>query len=179
MFIESNRVSYPWVLDRVNWAQEYDRDFTDIVDTGERLTRGGHEYRRPYGWKRYALKVSGKYEDDAWLGSSNGPNEWAVSYHGNQYDIVKLIVQTGYRLPKHNSFGYGYGIYSTPDVNVAIRYAQSFTANAQEYFVVLQNRVNPKTLTMLSHDQTGVGEFWISPNDTDIRPYGICIKKKS
>jgi hypothetical protein len=39
---------------------------------------------------------------------------------------------------------HGPGIYSTPDINVAKRYAKSFIVNAQEYLVVLQNRVNPK-----------------------------------
>jgi hypothetical protein len=167
------------VLDRANWAQEYDRDFTDIVDRGERLTRGGHEYRRPYGWKRYALKVSGKYEDDAWLGSSNGPNEWPVSYHGTRHDVAMSIAQTGYDLTKRKHFAYGRAIYSTTDINVAILFAKSFTMNAQEYLVVLQNRVNPKTSFKLPRDQTEVGEYWVSPNGTDIRAYGLCIKKKS
>jgi hypothetical protein len=167
------------VLDRANWAQEYDRDFTDIVDTGERLTRGGLEYRRPYGWKRYAIKVIGKYEDDVWLGSSNGPNEWPVSYHGTGHGAAKSIAQTGYDLTKHTRHAHGRGIYSTPDINGAIGHAKSFTINAQEYLVILQNRVNPKTSIKLSRDVTGVGELWISPNETDIRPYGICIKKKS
>lgn len=91
----------------------------------------------------------------------------------------QILLQTGYDLTKHKRFVYGRGIYSTPDINVAKGFAKSFTLNAQEYLVILQNRVNPKNLITLSYDVTGVGEFWISPNDTDIRPYGMCIMKKS
>src|SRR5438045_9143373 len=43
--------------------------------------------------------------------------------------------------------------------------------------VLFQNRVNPNNLVRLTKQETGVGEYWISPNSTDLRPYGICIKK--
>jgi hypothetical protein len=42
---------------RNTWDSEYDRDYTDIDDQGERLTRGGVEYHRLYGWKRFAMEV--------------------------------------------------------------------------------------------------------------------------
>lgn len=158
---------------------EFDRDFTDMVDTGIRFTRGGFEYRRPYGWKRFAIKVIGKYETDAWLGSSNGPNEWPVSYHGTSLDAAKLITQTGYDLSKGKCFTFGYNIYSTPDMNIAELFAKNFTMNGQIYVVVVQNRVNPKTLIKLSPEETDIGEYWMSPNDRDIRPYGLCVKKIS
>ena len=45
----------------------YDFDFTDINDFGREFYRGGLAYKRPCGWKRYALKVSDKYEDNKWL----------------------------------------------------------------------------------------------------------------
>ena len=48
---------------------------------------------------------------------------------------------------------YGRSVYSTPNINVAKAYATTFTVNAQEYYVVLQNRVNPKTLIRLSNEQ--------------------------
>lgn len=46
---------------------KYDYDFRNIKDNGKKFFRGGHEYKRPYGWRRYALNVKGKYGDDAWL----------------------------------------------------------------------------------------------------------------
>ena len=42
---------------------------------------------------------------------------------------------------------------------------------------MFQNRVNPNNLARLSKQETGVGEYWISPNEEDLRPYDICIKK--
>jgi hypothetical protein len=67
------------------WDTQYDRDYTNIVDNGERLTRGGVEYRRPYGWKRHAIKVTGKYEDEVWpeLGNSaqNGVQLNSIRWH--------------------------------------------------------------------------------------------------
>ena len=62
--------------------------------------------------------------------------------------------------------------------SVAQGFAKTFTANGEEYFVILQNRVNPKNLIKLSNEETRNGEYWISPSDTDIRPYGLCIKRK-
>ena len=41
--------------------------------------RGGLNYKRPCGWKRYALMVSDKYEDTGWLGCKGKSDEWAVS----------------------------------------------------------------------------------------------------
>ena len=34
-------------------------DFTGKVGNGTKHYRGGYEYQRPYGWKRYAIKVLG------------------------------------------------------------------------------------------------------------------------
>ena len=42
---------------------KYDYDFRNIIDT-KKFFRGGREYFRPCGWKRYALKVKGKYENN-------------------------------------------------------------------------------------------------------------------
>jgi len=70
-----------------------------------------------------------------------------------------------------------HGIYSTPDIDVAAKYATKFTYEDNNYRVVFQNRVNPNNLVSITKEETGVGEYWISPNGEDLRPYGICIKK--
>ena len=54
---------------------------------GGLLYRGGYEYHWPYGWKRYAIKVLGRFENDNWLGEKglwfdSSEGEWPVSYHG-------------------------------------------------------------------------------------------------
>ena len=167
------------VFDTSSWDSHYDYDFTNIDDRGKRFTRGGVEYRRPCGWKRHAIRVNGKYENEIWLGSNNSPHEWPVSYHGTGLDAGESIAQVGYDLTKHNRHVHGRGIYSSPDINVAKGFAKSFIHNGEHYLVILQNRVNPKNLMKVHGDETGNGEYWISPEPTDIRPSGLCIMKKS
>jgi hypothetical protein len=167
------------ILDSDSRDLRYDYDFTNVQDKGRHFYRGGIEYYRPCGWRRYAIKVKGKYESNAWLGPRNNPNEWPVSYHGTGCDGTQSIAQAGHDLTKGKRFKFGYGIYSTPDINIAKRYAKSFTVNNNRYYVVCQNRVNPKTLTKISAKQAGGQvEYWISPSTTDMRPYGYCIFKE-
>jgi hypothetical protein len=72
---------------------------------------------------------------------------------------------------------YGRGIYSTPDIEVAAQYAEKASVNGKIYKFVVQNRVNPRNLKKVGKDVTKIGEYWISPNDEDIRQYGFCIKE--
>merc|ERR1719427_1615684 len=61
----------------------YGYDFTNLTAIhGEQYERGGAPYFRPYGWKRYAIKVKGKYRDDAWLGSIGSNNVRTASDAG-------------------------------------------------------------------------------------------------
>ena len=84
-----------------NWLDAlFDYDFTHMVDDGTKCMHGGKVYQRPYGWKRIALNVIGKYENDDWLGpqgirkgSSN--KEWPVSYHGTEENSGKCIADEG------------------------------------------------------------------------------------
>jgi hypothetical protein len=62
---------------------KYNYDFTKINDNKEPFMRGKFNYKRPYGWKRFALKVLDKYEDNTWLGvegrksgQHSTQNEW-------------------------------------------------------------------------------------------------------
>ena len=158
----------------------YDYDFTHISDNGVTYMRGNVQYRRPCGWKRFALKVTGKYDNgnDAWLGTDK--KAWPVSYHGTAKYNTKSISEEGYLLSKGKRFDFGRGVYSTPDVNLAERYATEFQFNGKKYVIVIQNRVNPKNLVKITTTaEAGVGEYWISKAGEDVRPYGICIKEKS
>ncbi|CAG8691215.1 15907_t:CDS:1, partial [Acaulospora morrowiae] len=165
-------------LDRESLDPRYDRDFRNIGDNGKQHFRGGIEYRKPCGWRRFALKVVGKYDDgdDRWLGTDH--NSWPVSYHGTAKHNVRSIAEDGYLLSKGKRFAFGRGIYSTPDLNVAEMYAPEFECNGKIYTAVFQNRVNPSDLVKIESQKTGRGEYWISPQDRDVRPYGLCIKKK-
>ncbi|CAF1247316.1 unnamed protein product [Didymodactylos carnosus] len=174
-----NMPSDQLVLDLNSLDEKYNYDFTNIRDTVTHFVRGGVEYRRPCGWKRFAIRVIGKYENEEWLGCSNGLGEWPVSYHGTRLDAAKSICQAGFDLSKHVRHLYGSGVYSTPDVNIAKQFTKCFKFNNQDYYVVLQNRVNPKTVRKLTNAETKeAGEYWITPDAKDIRPYGICIMKK-
>jgi hypothetical protein len=190
MVVERPRANF---LDR-----ELHYDFTNISDNGRTFFRGGSIYTRPCGWKRYALNVKNKftnafwlkgegnkYPDDIWLDGktpradkySSAEGEWAVSYHGTSSRNGLSIGQEGYKLSKGERFKHGKGIYSTPDIEVASLYAKNVSYDGNTYLFVVQNRVNPETVIKVDKAETGVGEYWISPTDDDIRPYGFCIKK--
>jgi len=148
----------------------YDFDFTNVNDYGVSFSRGGEQYKRPYGWLRYALKVDGKFGSNTWLGSSNTAGEWPVSYHGTSISHALSIADEGFRLTRGVRFAHGLGIYSTPTASIAESYAQSFESEQKSYKVILQNRVNPANIN--KH-----GDYWVSPGDVDIRPYGLCLKE--
>ena len=157
----------------------YDYDFTDIDDLGRKFYRGGLEYKRPCGWKRYALKVTDKYDNTDWLdsyGDSNNDSEWAVSYHGTKITCAIPIVKEGLK-PGTNNY-YGVGVYCTPDISCAETYSEIFTSQTtnKQYKIVFQNRVNPKKI-VYCESLGGPSDYWLVEDGKDIRPYGICIKE--
>ena len=163
---------------------KFNYNFTKKVDDGKKYYRGGYEYHRPYGWKRYAIKVLGRFENDKWLGEQglrfhSSEGEWPVSYHGTGKSASGSIAQDGYRLSKGKRFKYGSGIYSTPSIQVAAKYAQVFNHEGKKYKVVFQNRVCPTDLKIVDAQMTGVGEYWLQPRQEYIRPYGICVQQLS
>ena len=159
----------------------YDYNFTHKTDEGKEFFRGGKRYYRPYGWERFALKVLGRYKDDDWLGKAgyrtdSSPGEWPVSYHGTAAGASGSIAQEGYDLSKGRRFLYGHGIYSTPSIDVAAKYAQTFDHEGKRYQLVFQNRVSPEGLTVIDSATTRVGEYWVQPDDRLVRPYGVCLR---
>ncbi|CAG8776865.1 16045_t:CDS:2, partial [Gigaspora margarita] len=132
-------------------------------------------YKRPCGWQRFALNVTRKHDngDDKWLGTNK--DAWPVSYHGTAKHNAKSITEDGYDLSKGKRFAYGRGIYSTPDIHIAEQYASEFEFEGDKYVMVFQNRVNPASLQRFP---VGDGEYWVSEKGEDVRPYGICFKRK-
>ena len=171
------------LLDESLLDPQYDWDFTDVQDS-KAYERGGYPYKRPYGWKRIALKVKGKYKDDIWLGelgprTHSSPGEWAVSYHGTSQLGVQGIAESGYNSKKLKRELYGKGHYSTPDIEVAKGYAGNFESEGKEYRLVLQNRVNLAKTTIVPREDTGVGaEYFVTPLNDDIRAYALCIQER-
>ncbi|KAN0030628.1 hypothetical protein ACTA71_009268 [Dictyostelium dimigraforme] len=169
---------HPLPIDKKHFSPEYDYDFTNIVDGNIKFSRGGHEYVRPCGWMRFALNVQESLSKDGkWLGCTNGDGEWAVSYHGTGQLESKSIAEHGYDKSKLVRDLHGKGIYSTPSVECAQLYAKVFYHNGEKYNVILQNRVNPKTVKIIPKEVAILGEYWITEEEEDIIPYGICIRK--
>ncbi|CAF1424252.1 unnamed protein product [Rotaria sp. Silwood1] len=175
--VPRKRVEAPPTLDLSSLDPQYDYDFSNVQDCDRKFRRGGIDYVRPCGWKRFAIKVTDKYENLIWLGHHNKEGEWPVSYHGTGFNQNKTMATDGYNLTKGKRYAFGHGVYSTPDVSVAEKYAVKFSHEGNQYLVVLQNRVNPEQLVKLPAAETGIGDYWISPSDKDIRPYGILIRK--
>ena len=177
----------PRALNTNELDPRFDYDFTDVKDDGKRYMRGGFEYKRPYGWKRIAVKVVGKYQNDDWLGpdgirTGEARGEWPVSYHGTNMSNANMILKEGYK--QGPGALYGEGIYTSPNLEMVQRlYAQEFTHGGKTYQIVLQNRVNPDRrnghLKIIPASKTGVGaDYWLSPAyDNDVRPYGVLIRE--
>jgi len=121
--------------------------------------------------------VLDKFEDQIWLGVNRGSGsqtasaagEWPVSYHGTGLHAGMDIAAHGYSLTRSQRGVYGHGVYSTPDIEVAALYAQSFTSGGKTFKVVMQNRVNPATLQTIDAATTGVGVYFVSPTEADVR----------
>lgn len=159
----------------------YDFDFSNLKDDGKTYMRGGFVYRRPYGWKRIAIKVVGKYENDDWLGpngihTEQASGEWPVSYHGTDILRANPILKEGFK-PGPRAL-YGEGIYTSPSLEMVERfYAQEFTHEGKSYKIAFQNRVNPDRLQVIPAAQTGAGpDYWLSKGG-DARPYGVLIRE--
>lgn len=158
----------------------YNYDFTNINDAGRSYRRGGYPYYRPCGWKRLALRVVGVFGNDKWLGSTgSAPGEWPVSYHGTASTADGNIAQVGYELSKGRGFQFGKGVYCTPSVEVATKYAQEFTHNGKRYQIILQSRVSPENLQIIKEKKPGDGEYWVQPQHDCIRAYSICYRQIS
>ncbi|XP_031610717.1 uncharacterized protein LOC116332017 [Oreochromis aureus] len=164
-------------------------DFTEMKDT-DNFYRGDEEYRRPYGWKRYALKVLDKYDGNEWLGTAgyrtwSVSGEWPVSYHGTSYDSACEIIKGRFKPGWINL--YGRGVYSAPDITEALAYCKDFKSkkNGKTYKVILQNRINPSYREKWNNDK-----YWLVRIDRGsseeeegkmveraIRPYGLLLKE--
>ena len=180
-------------LDPDELDPSYNYDFTNVSDDGKTYMRGGKPYKRPYGWRRYAVKVLDVYESNTWLGpngmrTEQAQGEWPVSYHGTNLEAAKGIMDIGYKKGAGQKFEKlcGKAVYSSPNLDmVAKDYATKFKHKGNTWKVVLQNRVNPAPghLCIVEAKDTGVGaDFWLSPKQDidnkvyDIRPYGLLFK---
>ena len=129
-----------YIFDESMRDSGFDYDFSSVPDDGQTYYRGPHQYFRPYGWMRFALKVRGKYRNDDWLGAAGmrtntTSGEWSVSYHGTKRENADSIGRGGYDLRKGKRFLHGKGIYSSPSIHVASGdlYAEEFSHKGNSY----------------------------------------------
>ena len=161
----------------------FDYDFTKKTDDGTEFYRGGHRYYRPYGWERYAIRVLDRpeYRDNKWLGKpgyrvESSEGEWPVCYHGTGVNVSGNIAQEGYLLSMGKRFKFGRGVYSSPSIEVAAKYAEVFSHEGKKYQLVFQNRVSPDGLVVIDGSDAGVGEYLVQSDEKLMRPYGICMR---
>ncbi|KAH7706624.1 hypothetical protein AAVH_26153, partial [Aphelenchoides avenae] len=109
------------------FAPAHNFDFRKVEDAGKTFVRGGTPYIRPTGSMRYALEVANRYDDKDWL--KNDASGWAVAYHGTARENALSIVRNGFHVSKGTRFGYGTGVYCTPDPNTAQTYYSSDFVN--------------------------------------------------
>ena len=79
-----------------------------------------------------------------------------------------------------NTLKYDTGIYSTPDPALAEEYATTFEYQGTRYKVLVQNRVNMEDTEVIKvrniyngHE----GQYFVTANESNIRPYGLLFKK--
>ena len=155
--------------------------------------RGGKEYYPPKGWIGIGLKVLDKYGSNEWIGMVNSPGEWNVAYHGvgdsKESDEVKritgIIVTSQFKPGRrqacedsddiyHKGKKVGKGVYCTPKIEVAEKYAGISEINGKQYKTVLMVRVKPDSIRCPKNKK----DYWVVNGTTDeIRPYRILFKK--
>ncbi|KAH7705244.1 hypothetical protein AAVH_27550 [Aphelenchoides avenae] len=124
------------------FAPAHNFDFRNVSDAGKTFVRGGVPYIRPSGSMRHALEVANRYDDKDWL--KDDADGWAVAYHGTSRENAVSIVRNGFHLSKGTRFGYGPGVYCTPDPNTAKgNYSTDFAENGKTGRVIVQVRVKP------------------------------------
>lgn len=154
------------------------RDYRNLVDSGKVMQRGGQPYKIPVGWKRFAVKVSHKYDngDNTWMQMKGTPGEWAVAYHGTKYHCLPHILQGGLKAGPGQAYSgsCGLGIYCSPDLATAEGYCAQVSVSdgtrSRSVKFILQCRVRPESI------RRGSDTIWVINNTQDIRPYGVLVK---
>ena len=141
----------------------------------ENFTRGSRKFDRPLGWVKYAITVLGKYENDAWLGHTNQPGEWPVSYHGTDKMCSESVSTNVVEVQRGKNFKYGRGMYSVPTADAAERYATPFTFQGVKYKMIFMNRVNPAYTREVR--EPAIGTYFITSDETQMRAYAMLVKQ--
>lgn len=168
----------------------FNQDFRGKPE-GDAAVRGGVEYREPSGWKKFATRVKGTFDNgnNDWLCLDGRPNEWAIAYHGTKFATMPGILSTGLTVGDRQAYKdfkdartgskIGCGIYCTPNVNTAAEYSPSVEIDGKEMQFVMQCRVRPEAIKRI-HEEVGreSGAYWLINEPSDIRPYGVLAREE-
>lgn len=123
-------------------------------------------------------------DEDEWLDRDDG---WHVAYHGTRAKrcVIRRIIRSGLKIrggraAALNGTAHGEGIYCSPDVKHAARYAKVPIEDdsGDELFIVFACRVRPGYYT--KHTATkGRWKIWRVENPRDVRISGILMKESS
>ena len=70
------------------------------------------------------------------------------------------------------------GVYSTPDPALAEHFATTFEYQGSRYKVLVQNRVNMEDTDVIKVNYIDhKGQYFVTANENNIRPYGLLFKK--
>ncbi|CAF3775608.1 unnamed protein product [Rotaria sordida] len=83
------RTQAPSTLDLSSLDPQYDYDFTDVNDHSHKFQRGRLDYVRPCGWKRFAIKVTDKYENSMIIATAEAKQSLADN-EAHHNDTMKL-----------------------------------------------------------------------------------------
>jgi len=176
----------------------FNQDFRAVKKDNkhEVLKRGGEDYYIPCGWKKFAARVKGKYDDgnDAWLGLDGSDGEWAVAYHGTKHNCLPGILEKGlfvgpaqvWQASNAVSGGkVGTGVYCTPNIDEVAAlevYAKPAKASGHDVQFVMQCRVRPGAIKKVHEPSRTFGRglkydlIWVINDPKDIRPYAVLVR---
>mmetsp|Transcript_106993 Transcript_106993/g.168946 ORF Transcript_106993/g.168946 Transcript_106993/m.168946 type:complete len:142 (+) Transcript_106993:3-428(+) len=137
--------------------------------------RGGRVYDPPNGWKRFAVRVAGRFDDgdNTWMSMDGSDGEWAVAYHGTSGRGLAPIVTQGLKAGERqlHSSDVGSGIYCSPELSTAQSYCQCVQSQGRSVNFIIQCRVRPEAIKVCPK-QTA---YWVINKSKDMRPYGILV----
>jgi len=144
---------------------------------GKNDTRGGEIYNPPIGWAKFGLNVSKRFDNknDDWLGFEHQKGEWCIAYCPFS-GINKNIPQT-YENDndlKHSGKKVGVGLYCPSVPSLMEERTEAININGKNYKIGFMVRVKPDKI----RSPQSKPQMWVTNgNDSEVRPYGILVKK--
>ena len=154
-----------------------DGNNNDDNQWGKNDTRGGEKYYPPIGWAKFGLNVSKRFDNknDDWLGFEHHKGEWCIAYCPFS-GINKNIPQT-YENDndlKHPGKKVGVGLYCPSVTSLMEERTETINICGNNYKIGFMVRVKPDKI----RSPQSKAQMWVTNgNDSEVRPYGILVKK--